>query len=131
VNRILNESELEVGSFYWVRLKGRVGTEPTIVQCKQDTGNKYLGNSKMWATDDNPQAFKTWDIQGPIPYPSESSWMDLYRIWSFEHDAWWKPNSYGYTPNKAEAGIYNYRQAKHICDSANYGGKIFEEMRRV
>jgi len=119
---ITNESELEVGHLYWIRCRN-LSTPPSVARCDQEEGNKYFGN-KVWAT----EAFERWDIVGPIPQPSE---FDTYRIWSFEHDAWWKPAGYGYTPNKDEAGVYNYRQAKNICDNANYGGNTFEEMRKV
>ncbi len=34
-----------------------------------------------------------------------------YVIWSHEHHMWWKPNSMGYTPDLAEAGIYTREQA--------------------
>lgn len=45
--------------------------------------------------------------------------MKLYKIWSIEHGAWWKPNSKGYTPNLDEAGFYSYKEAKSIVDGAN------------
>lgn len=54
-----------------------------------------------------------------------------YRIWSFEHNAWWKPNWNGYTERIEEAGIYGEEEAKAICDDANKFGKIKEEMRPV
>lgn len=28
----------------------------------------------------------------------------MYLIWSYEHNAWWKPNRWGYTTNIKEAG---------------------------
>lgn len=28
----------------------------------------------------------------------------LWLIWSYEHDAWWKPGGFGYTSTLAEAG---------------------------
>lgn len=52
-----------------------------------------------------------------------------YRIWSFEHNAWWRPKWHGYTPNIEEAGIYEEREAQSICAQANAHGKINEEMR--
>lgn len=54
-----------------------------------------------------------------------------YRIWSFEHDMWWKPNRRGYTQNIGKAGIYSAEEARAICDDANAYGKINEEMRPV
>ncbi len=56
--------------------------------------------------------------------------MKRYRIWSFEHNAWWKPDWNGYTENIKEAGIYTEENAKDICDSANLF-KINEEMRLI
>jgi hypothetical protein len=41
------------------------------------------------------------------------------RIWSFEHDAWWRPNSMGYTHRKEEAGLYDRDEAEKIVRSAN------------
>ena len=56
---------------------------------------------------------------------------EKYRIWSFEHDAWWRPNWYGYTENIEEAGIYEEKVAHGILFDANLFGKINEEMRPV
>lgn len=53
------------------------------------------------------------EIHGPkaeIP-----QWM----IWSWEHMAWWKPMSWGYTTEKAEAGLYTRAEAQRIVDNAN------------
>jgi len=41
------------------------------------------------------------------------------RIWSFQHDAWWRPHSCGYTKNRAEAGLYDRARAEAIVKSAN------------
>ena len=35
---------------------------------------------------------------------------DLVKIWSFEHDAWWRPDSRGYTTAEADAGLYDRRK---------------------
>ena len=43
----------------------------------------------------------------------------LYKIWSIEHNAWWKANHNGYTPRREDAGVYNYQEVKKILDSAN------------
>ena len=37
-----------------------------------------------------------------------------YLIWSFEHNAWWRPNECGYTENIDEAGRYEPEDAKRI-----------------
>lgn len=54
-----------------------------------------------------------------------------YRIWSFEHNAWWRPNWCDYTPHIELAGIYSKEIAEVICMDANAHGKINEEMREV
>lgn len=43
----------------------------------------------------------------------------LWRIWSIEHDGWWKPNSNGYTQYKGLAGNYSYEEALEIVKNAN------------
>ena len=53
---------------------------------------------------------------------------DLVKIWSFEHDAWWRPNSCGYTTAETEAGLYPRDQAEKIVAGANYGGTLNEEI---
>ena len=37
-----------------------------------------------------------------------------YVIWSFEHDAWWAPNSQGYVRDLEQAGRYNDLDAGRI-----------------
>lgn len=51
----------------------------------------------------------------------------MILIWSFEHDAWWKPGRCGYTTNVAEAGHYAEIEAKEIVDSANRYSKQINE----
>ena len=53
---------------------------------------------------------------------------DLVKIWSFEHDAWWRAASCGYTTDEAQAGLYPREQAEKIVTSANYGGTLNEEI---
>lgn len=43
----------------------------------------------------------------------------LWRIWSIEHDGWWRPNEMGYTPYRDEAGLYSFERAEQICLDAN------------
>lgn len=43
----------------------------------------------------------------------------LWRVWSIEHDGWWRPNHQGYTKSKKEAGLYNYTEALQIVRNAN------------
>lgn len=40
-----------------------------------------------------------------------------YLIWSNEHGAWWRPGSFGYTSDIAEAGRYGKDEATRICTS--------------
>ena len=45
--------------------------------------------------------------------------MQQYRIWSFEHQAWWRPGHAGYTMKQDEAGLYEQNEALDICFNAN------------
>lgn len=45
--------------------------------------------------------------------------MTAYVIWSFEHDAWWRPSRWGYTRELAEAGDYTLDEAARIVRAAN------------
>lgn len=51
-----------------------------------------------------------------------------YYIWSFEHNAWWRPNELGYTKSISEAGIYQPERAHKICLNANITGTVNEVM---
>lgn len=42
----------------------------------------------------------------------------IYRIYSREHNAWWKPNECGYTVDVEQAGLYTFDQADRICRGA-------------
>lgn len=56
------------------------------------------------------------------------------RIWSFEHNAWWAPESCGYTQDVASAGLYERAKAVQICRDANIAcapGHPHEEIREV
>lgn len=44
---------------------------------------------------------------------------DLYYIWSYEHNAWWKPDRRGYVVDLKGAGKYTKQEAKEILDGAN------------
>ena len=41
------------------------------------------------------------------------------RIWSHEHNAYWRPNSRGYTTDGRQAGEYELSEAEVICLGAN------------
>jgi hypothetical protein len=56
---------------------------------------------------------------------------DMVRIWSFEHNAWWAPDSRGYTQIESKAGLYRRTYAEYICAQANYGDQKNEEIREV
>jgi hypothetical protein len=42
-----------------------------------------------------------------------------FRIWSLEHNAWWRPNAAGYAVAISDSGIYSFEQAAEICEEAN------------
>lgn len=44
----------------------------------------------------------------------------MWLIWSNEHNAYWRANELGYTPNLYEAGNYTLEKAIAICSKANY-----------
>lgn len=44
-----------------------------------------------------------------------------YLIWSNEHNAWWHPDSRGYTVSIESAGRYSLEAAISVCNGANYG----------
>jgi hypothetical protein len=41
-----------------------------------------------------------------------------YLIYSREHNAWWRPNSRGYTSRESDAGRYGYDEANRTCVGA-------------
>lgn len=43
-----------------------------------------------------------------------------FRIWSFEHDAWWAPHENGYVEDFHAAGIYPAARAIEIVRGANH-----------
>lgn len=45
--------------------------------------------------------------------------LPQWMIWSWEHMAWWGPDSWGYTTEKAKAGLYTRSDAQRIVDRAN------------
>ncbi len=50
--------------------------------------------------------------------------MTMYRIWSVEHNAWWKGGRSGYTKHIHESGKYTLSQANTICHDANKHGSV-------
>jgi hypothetical protein len=49
--------------------------------------------------------------------------IDKWKIWSIEHQGWWRPNHQGYTKEIKEAGRYSTNEAVSIVRSANIGDK--------
>lgn len=45
----------------------------------------------------------------------------MYLIWSNEHQAWWRPNSRGYTLYVDRAGRYSWEDAFKIASHARDG----------
>lgn len=45
--------------------------------------------------------------------------MMKVMIFSLEHDAWWRPNSHGYSREQSEAGLYDEEEAVAIVRQAN------------
>lgn len=43
----------------------------------------------------------------------------LWLVWSYEHDAWWRPGGFGYTSTLAQAGRYERAEADQIVARAN------------
>lgn len=44
-----------------------------------------------------------------------------YKIWSNEHQGWWRPARCGYTKSRSEAGTYTFSESYEIVRSANIG----------
>lgn len=42
-----------------------------------------------------------------------------FCIWSFEHNAWWKPGAWGYTPHAADAGRFSRQSAVDLVLESN------------
>lgn len=48
----------------------------------------------------------------------------LYKLWSNEHQAWWRPRAMGYTEDPEEAGLYTEADAvHHALQGALHGDK--------
>ena len=60
--------------------------------------------------------------------PYFSNIRDKVKIWSFEHNQWWRPYSRGYTELEGEAGLYDRDEAEIIVRNANITGKIEEQI---
>lgn len=54
---------------------------------------------------------------------AEGYGIRYFKIWSHEHQGWWKPKKQGYTKIRSEAGVYPFYEALEIVESANIGLK--------
>jgi hypothetical protein len=43
---------------------------------------------------------------------------EVFFIWSYEHQAWWRPGSRGYTEDWKQAGRYPREHAQSIVDDS-------------
>ena len=69
----------------------------------------------------NPYHFISRMVQKAM---KSENWL----IWSYEHDAWWKPNSMGYTRKYLEAGRYSEKEAEKICKQADIGRRLLSSV---
>lgn len=46
--------------------------------------------------------------------PIDHTAVLMFLIWSNEHNAWWRPNSRGYTDFAKAAGVYSFEEARGI-----------------
>jgi hypothetical protein len=71
-------------------------------------------NAREWLTQ---RGWKPTRIT-PTHAPSEGQAGEtMWLVWSHEHNAWWRPNSAGYTMHIATAGRYTKQEADRICES--------------
>ena len=67
---------------------------------------------------------RRWELDPPDPHIGQDAIShlkklgDRVRIWSYEHGAWWRPNSMGYTTDVARAGLYSPEEADAIVKGA-------------
>ncbi len=66
LKKLSNIDELEVGSYYWCVPRNKV-YEMSIEIVGEIHKTKYVGYGRIWASPGNNQAFRRWDIYGPIP----------------------------------------------------------------
>lgn len=52
---------------------------------------------------------------------------DAWVIWSYEHNAWWRPGRMGYTTLLTEAGRYTADEASEIVHHANEFSRSVQE----
>lgn len=53
----------------------------------------------------------------------------VYVIWSFEHQAWWRPGAMGYTGNLEHAGRFDAREAGDIVTNSILAEEVAIESR--
>jgi len=84
MKEILKGEDLIAGEYYYCYDKNPSSKEPVhIYRCdKKDGSPVYIDNGcRMWASNENPQAFKHWRIFGEIPIPK---FEDLIKESDFE-----------------------------------------------
>lgn len=48
----------------------------------------------------------------------------MYLLWSNKHSAWWKPDAWGYTVDRAEAGRFSEEEAVGYVVSSSHCGLV-------
>ena len=85
-------------------------------------------NEKMregWRKIGETLDFEHWSLDGdvyievPKGIISDLKKSHKYKIWSNEHNAWWRPQQCGYTDHIELAGVYEEDEAYKIVEGAN------------
>jgi hypothetical protein len=50
----------------------------------------------------------------------------VYNLWSNKHDAWWRPAAWGYTKDRAEAGLFDEDEAVRYVVKSAMSGRLNE-----
>jgi len=67
-------------------------------------------------------------VSNEQPVNESHDWL----IWSYQHNAWWRPGRMGYTHDPNKVGRYTVTEALAICNEANrYSRQINETMVHV
>ena len=86
-------------------------------------GCRYDEVKKVWERPFDMTMPRTPHHPGSSEYEEilvdQTLFPDPVRIWSNEHNAWWRPNSCGYTVNWYRAGIYSAAEGKEIVSRSH------------